>query len=1375
MNILCDIELDIFQWDKHQFAKQDFTIPESYDTLKRIDYDKVSREEFIEEYEEKCLPVMIRGVTEGWGACNNWNSETFLRKYYSQPFKVGEDDDGNNVYVKMKYFLKYAEAEGANDDSPLYIFDSGFVKRKLTPIQKKRISGSSSSSSSSSERKVKSSVRPKVNSSGSECEANIVGSKRARSWSSSPTSNSKKISRTLGKRRSESPIASAEDDSSKEQPSKREEEHASTLLQDFIVPKYFKDDLFQLTGDRRRPPYRWFIVGGARSGTGIHIDPLGTSAWNTLTTGHKRWCLFPPGIPREIYDPPMKPFDREAVSWFHHVYPRFAENDFELGKKYGMIQVIQGPGETMFVPGGWPHIVMNLDFTIAITQNFCSPTNFETVWLNTRHARPKLARKLQSEIERMYNKTGRCFYKDLLEKCRSLTYVPMLRMSTDDSSSSSSSSDSSDDMTSTESESDIGEICMCHKCKKKRRKEERRKKVVELPDDQPVALLRVAPFKGEPEKIHYIYPGITTIGYSENLAHIFPVVRTAIDGLQLRPKYFYQWNIGKCVIRQDHSSGQDNQLLNDFNGREQGVFCVPTLPQRRRNHNDDGQAQVPENHSDYYDQDSLASTQAIEELTISIRDDSSSSSNFSGTSQGSSDFQHEGSLPITDILVETQNSYSLSEGVDHDAPTQIQDPMASLNNLPIDPDAPTQALDSDDTQSFDETQAYDETLPYEDTRSVPSDNEESSVQDARSPQLVASSMEVRSVATKELDIPDSQQERVCQTQPTQSDDAQTTQSFSHSRQPSVEPTSQEVSQILPATSSENSGNSDALCIPATPDLVSGGSQLNVERSISIEDNEFIRADQRSHSHSRQLRPILMDSQEPISSSPHIEKSFKAGYATDAEQNLGQAITQPSSQTSTVSREGSPKHELDSDSGESSPKPTKLIKTESVEGATAQGRATPSRLLGRRSMTESEFKPTVMISYMTAENKTHWEDVIKGLTGVFKDGHKDATLLVFEGNKRTFKFMYALAKGLPIVSLKWLTDSQAAHRCLKYENYLYCDLEIESLNEIQCKHEFNLVESCRKAEYNRNNGGGIFKDHSFYIITKGKKKNQRDSQQYPQRNTLVPLVEVSGGKVLKLEPKDPSENIIIIGPDDYCAITQEFVRNKFHVMKADFIMSAVLKQEIDFTKHRIPTQDSPTPGDGNENSAVDDGDQDDVDSEYDESDAQASKPSSSRSKKSRQSKSSGSFSRSLSSVSATDSVVSRKGSVESIPTITAPLKISKAGNRRVGPSIKNQKKSTTDDSESMSEATTSGSTVRIKSEVKGKENQDSNESSMEQVRPKTALRRKQSKGSSNSIKVSATDTEESDVSSVQPVTKGSKSKPKRSSSTISQSSKKSSGS
>ena len=148
----------------------------------------------------------------------------------------------------MKYFLKYAQSDGLKDDSPLYIFDSGFVKRKLTPVQKRRISGSSSSSSSSSEKRSKNSPS-KNTSSSSGGEGAVAGVKRARSRSNSPTTSSKKLTRVFGKRdsgsASSSRATSVDADSSRETTSKREEEHASTLLNDFTVPKYFKDDLFQ--------------------------------------------------------------------------------------------------------------------------------------------------------------------------------------------------------------------------------------------------------------------------------------------------------------------------------------------------------------------------------------------------------------------------------------------------------------------------------------------------------------------------------------------------------------------------------------------------------------------------------------------------------------------------------------------------------------------------------------------------------------------------------------------------------------------------------------------------------------------------------------------------------------------------------------------------------------------------------------------------------------------------------------------------------------------------------------------------------------------------------------------------------------------------
>ena len=91
--------------------------------------------------------------------------------------------------------------------------------------------------------------------------------------------------------------------------------------------------------DLKPPLCRWIVMGPARSGSGLHVDPLATSAWNALLSGHKRWALFPPGTPRHHVLPKIPGLEREAVSWFTHVYPLTQRSDWPTAKPIDIIQV----------------------------------------------------------------------------------------------------------------------------------------------------------------------------------------------------------------------------------------------------------------------------------------------------------------------------------------------------------------------------------------------------------------------------------------------------------------------------------------------------------------------------------------------------------------------------------------------------------------------------------------------------------------------------------------------------------------------------------------------------------------------------------------------------------------------------------------------------------------------------------------------------------------------------------------------------------------------------------------------------------------------------------------------------------------------------
>ena len=185
----------------------------------------------------------------------------------------------------------------------------------------------------------------------------------------------------------------------------------STFADDYRAPPTVSAGCLFET-DPSPPTHKWMLIGAAGSGTPLHVDPLATSAWNALVHGTKLWALFPPKQPRGHVDGERHvddgPTDDDLLSASARLTPRQWFSSFlplAMGGSGGPRWtgpdphcILQRSGETVIVPSGWRHAVLNLELCVGVTHNVAMPRHLPAILALAEGIAPAFARRTAARV-----------------------------------------------------------------------------------------------------------------------------------------------------------------------------------------------------------------------------------------------------------------------------------------------------------------------------------------------------------------------------------------------------------------------------------------------------------------------------------------------------------------------------------------------------------------------------------------------------------------------------------------------------------------------------------------------------------------------------------------------------------------------------------------------------------------------------------------------------------------------------------------------------------------------------------------------------------------------------------------------------------------
>jgi histone arginine demethylase JMJD6 len=126
-------DLKLSDWNLGEYHKKDIceklmkldTAQPGFHPVDSVEASQISPDEFMRVYAMENKPVIIRDALAEWPAIKDgrWEASCLLKRFKHTLFKVGEDDNGRKLKIKMKTFMDYMSYQV--DDSPLYLFESG--------------------------------------------------------------------------------------------------------------------------------------------------------------------------------------------------------------------------------------------------------------------------------------------------------------------------------------------------------------------------------------------------------------------------------------------------------------------------------------------------------------------------------------------------------------------------------------------------------------------------------------------------------------------------------------------------------------------------------------------------------------------------------------------------------------------------------------------------------------------------------------------------------------------------------------------------------------------------------------------------------------------------------------------------------------------------------------------------------------------------------------------------------------------------------------------------------------------------------------------------------------------------------------------------